>query len=195
MADKYHDTVAKSTVLTDDEKVKADVAEILAKELEGNRTHDVLKFLFNCIDLTTLKATDSPQSVARFTERVNDFEEEHGDLPNVAAICVYPNFAPIVRTVLDVTEVNIACVAGGFPSSQTFPEVKVAEVALAVEGGADEIDIVLNVGNFLDGDWEEVCDEIEEIKHACRDAHLKVILESGALKTAENIRAASVLAM
>ena len=184
MADKYHDTVAKSTVLTDDEKVKADVAEILAKELEGNRTHDVLKFLFNCIDLTTLKATDSPQSVARFTERVNDFEEEHGDLPNVAAICVYPNFAPIVRTVLDVTEVNIACVAGGFPSSQTFPEVKVAEVALAVEGGADEIDIVLNVGNFLDGDWEEVC-----------DAHLKVILESGALKTAENIRAASVLAM
>ena len=195
MADKYHDTVAKSTVLTDDEKVKADVAEILAKELEGNRTHDVLKFLFNCIDLTTLKATDSPQSVARFTERVNDFEEEHGDLPNVAAICVYPNFAPIVRTVLDVTEVNIACVAGGFPASQTFPEVKVAEVALAVEGGADEIDIVLNVGNFLDGDWEEVCDEIEEIKHACRDAHLKVILESGALKTAENIRAASVLAM
>ena len=195
MADKYHDTVAKSTVLTDDEKVKADVAEILAKELEGNRTHDVLKFLFNCIDLTTLKATDSPQSVARFTERVNDFEEEHGDLPNVAAICVYPNFAPIVRTVLDVTEVNIACVAGGFPSSQTFPEVKVAEVALAVEGGADEIDIVLNVGNFLDGDYEEVCDEIEEIKHACRDAHLKVILESGALKTAENIRAASVLAM
>lgn len=195
MADKYHDTVAKSTVLTDDEKVKADVAEILAKELEGNRTHDVLKFLLNCIDLTTLKATDSPQSVARFTERVNDFEEEHGDLPNVAAICVYPNFAPIVRTVLDVTEVNIACVAGGFPSSQTFPEVKVAEVALAVEGGADEIDIVLNVGNFLDGDWEEVCDEIEEIKHACRDAHLKVILESGALKTAENIRAASVLAM
>ena len=195
MADKYHDTVAKSTVLTDDEKVKADVAEILAKELEGNRTHDVLKFLFNCIALPTLKATDSPQSVARFTERVNDFEEEHGDLPNVAAICVYPNFAPIVRTVLDVTEVNIACVAGGFPSSQTFPEVKVAEVALAVEGGADEIDIVLNVGNFLDGDWEEVCDEIEEIKHACRDAHLKVILESGALKTAENIRAASVLAM
>lgn len=195
MADKYHDTVAKSTVLTDDEKVKADVAEILAKELDGNRTHDVFKFLFNCIDLTTLKATDSPQSVARFTERVNDFEQEHGDLPNVAAICVYPNFAPIVRTVLDVTEVNIAGVAGGFPSSQTFPEVKVAEVALAVEGGADEIDIVLNVGNFLDGDWEEVCDEIEELKHSCRDAHLKVILETGALKTAENIRAASVLAM
>lgn len=113
----------------------------------------------------------------------------------MAAICVYPNFSPVVRTVLDVSEVNIACVSGGFPSSQTYPEVKVAETALAVDGGADEIDIVLNLGNFLDCDWEEVCDEISELKHACRDAHLKVILETGALKTAENIRAASVLAM
>lgn len=195
MADKYHDIVAKSQVLTDDEKVKADVARILNDELEANRSLDTLKLLFNCIDLTTLKATDSPQSVARFTERVNDFEQEHGDLPNVAAICVYPNFAPVVRTVLDVTEVNIACVSGGFPSSQTYPEVKVAETALAVDGGADEIDIVINVGNFLDGDWEEVCDEISELKHACRDAHLKVIIEAGALKTAENIRAASILSM
>ena len=195
MADKYHDTVAQSHVTTDDAFVKAEVEKILARDLEANRTHDVFKFLFNCIDLTTLNATDSPQSVAAFTERVNDFEQQHPDLPNVAAICVYPNFAPIVRTVLDVTEVNIACVAGGFPSSQTFPEVKVAEVALAVEGGADEIDIVLNVGNFLDGDWEEVCDEIIEQKQSCRDAHLKVILETGALKTAENIRNASILAM
>ena len=195
MADKYHDTVAKSTVLTDDEKVKAEVAKILNDELEANRSLDVYKLLFNCIDLTTLKSTDSPQSVAAFTERVNAFEEEHGDLPNVAAICVYPNFAQVVRTVLEVSEVNIACVSGGFPSSQTFPEVKVAETALAVDGGADEIDIVLNVGTFLDGDWEEVCDEIAELKQACRDAHLKVILETGALKTAENIRAASILAM
>lgn len=195
MADKYHDTVAKSTVTTDDEAVKAEVAKILANELEANRTPEALKLLFNCIDLTTLKTTDSTQSVAEFTERVNAFEEEHPDMPNVAAICVYPNFAPIVRSVLDVSEVNIACVAGGFPASQTFQEVKVAETALAVESGADEIDIVLNVGNFLDGDWEEVSDEIEELKHTCREAHLKVILETGALKTAENIRAASILAM
>lgn len=195
MADKYHDTVAKSRVTTSDEQVAADVAKILADELEQNRTPQVLKLLLNCIDLTTLNATDSPVSVARFTERVNDFETEHGDLPNVAAICVYPNFAQVVRTVLEVSDVRIACVSGGFPSSQTFPEVKVAETALAVEGGADEIDIVLNVGNFLDGDWEEVCDEIQELKHSCRNAHLKVILETGALKTAENIRAASILAM
>ena len=195
MADKYHDSVAKSQVITDDQLVKDTVAKILADKMEENRTHDVMKLLFNCIDLTTLNATDSQSSVARFTERVNDFENEHGDLPNVAAICVYPCFAPVVRAVLDVTSVNIAAVSGGFPSSQTFPEVKVAETALAVEGGADEIDIVLNLGNFLDGDWEEVCDEIQELKHSCREAHLKVILETGALKTAENIRAASILSM
>lgn len=195
MADKYHDTVAQSSVTVDDEKVKSEVTRILADHMDENRNVDVMKLLFNCIDLTTLNATDTPQSVAAFTERVNAFEAEHPELPNVAAICVYPNFAQIVRTVLDVTEVNIACVSGGFPSSQTFPEVKVAETALAVEGGADEIDIVLNVGNFLDGDWEEVCDEIAELKHSCRHAHMKVILETGALKTAENIRAASILAM
>lgn len=195
MADKYHDTVSASTVLTDDEKVKAAVAKIINEHLEENRTPEVLKTIFNCIDLTTLKATDSPQSVAAFTERVNDFEEQYGELPPVAAICVYPNFAQVVRAVLEVSSVDIACVSGGFPSSQTFPEIKVAETALAVEGGADEIDIVLNVGDFLDGDWESVCDEIAELKAACRDARLKVILETGALKTAENIRAASVLAM
>ena len=195
MADKYHDTVAKSTVTTDDAAVKSAVEKIISENLAAEKTPENLKFLFSCIDLTTLKSPDSPASVAKFTERVNDFENEHGDLPGVAAICVYPNFAQIVRTVLDVSEVEIACVAGGFPSAQTFPEVKVAETALAVEGGADEIDVVINLGNFLDGDWEEVCDELEEMKHACRDARLKVILETGALKTAENIRAASILSM
>jgi len=195
MTDKYHEQVAKSRVTVDDNFIAAEVKRIIEEKVEGNRNPEVLKKIFNCIDLTTLNATDSPQSVARFTERVNEFETEHPDLPPVAAICVYPVFSPVVRTVLDVSEVNIACVSGGFPSSQTFPEVKIAETALAVEGGADEIDIVLNIGDFLDGDWEEVCDEISEIKHSCRGAHLKVILETGALKTAENIRAASVLAM
>lgn len=195
MSDKYLDTIAASQVVTDDKAVSEAVNEIIAKHYDENNTQDVYKFLFNCIDLTTLKATDSPSSVAAFTERVNAFEEEHPELPNVAAICVYPNFSQLVRTVLDVSSVNIACVAGGFPASQSFIEVKVAEVALAVEGGADEIDIVLNVGNFLDGDYEEVCDEISELKAACRNAHLKVILETGALKTAEKIRAASVLSL
>ncbi|MDE7386746.1 MAG: deoxyribose-phosphate aldolase [Muribaculaceae bacterium] len=195
MSDKYTQAIEASKVITDDAAVAAAVAKIVAEKVAENRNTDVYKFLFNCIDLTTLKSTDSPQSVADFTERVNAFDEEHPELPNVAAICVYPNFAQVVRAVLEVSKVDIACVSGGFPSSQTFSEVKVAETALAVEGGADEIDIVLNLGNFFDGDYEGVSDEIEEIKSACRDARLKVILETGALKTAANIKAASVLSM
>lgn len=193
--DKYHEVIGQSTVTTDDAFVKAEVERILDKNLKESMNADIYKFLFNCIDLTTLRATDSPRSVADFTERVNAFEEEHPEMKNVAAICVYPNFAQVVRAVLEVSEVDIACVSGGFPSSQTFPEVKVAETALAVDGGADEIDIVLNVGNYLDGDYQEVCDEIAELKEACREARLKVILETGALKTAENIRNASILSM
>ncbi len=195
MSDKYHDTVAASAVITDDEAVKVAVEKILSEHLQENMNVDTYKRIFNCIDLTTLSTTDSPQSVADFTERVNAFDNEHPELKNVAAICVYPNFAQVVSTVLDVTGVKVACVSGAFPSSQSFIEVKIAETSLAVQGGADEIDIVLNVGNYLDGDWEEVCDEISEQKHSCRDAHLKVILETGALKTAENIRNASILAM
>ena len=193
--DKYNQAIAESNVLSDDVAVKAAVDKVLTDHLKENMNEEVYKLLFNCIDPTTLRSTDSPSSVADFTERVNRFDEEHPEMKNVAAICVYPNFAQVVRTVLDVSSVDIACVSGCFPSSQSFIEVKVAETALAVEGGADEIDIVLNLGNFLDGDYEEVCDEISELKHSCRDARLKVILETGALKTAANIKAASVLAM
>lgn len=193
--DKYNDAIKASNVTTDDARVAADVKKILDEHLAENMNTDVYKFLFNTIDLTTLKATDSPSSVARFTEAVNNFEELYPELPNVAAICVYPNFAQVVRTVLEVSEVDIACVSGGFPSSQTFEEVKIAETSLAIANGADEIDIVLNLGYFLDGDYESVCDEITEQKEACRDGRLKVILETGALKTAENIKKASVLAL
>ena len=188
--DKYHQAIEESNVISDDAAVKAAVEKIISEHLKENMNEEVYKFLFNCIDLTTLKSTDSPRSVADFTENVNRFETEHPEMKNVAAICVYPNFAQVVRSVLEVSSVDIACVSGCFPSSQSYIEVKVAETALAVEGGADEIDIVLNLGNFLDGDYEEVCDEISELKHSCRNARLKVILE-----TAANIKAASVLAM
>ena len=195
MSDKYHDAIVASLVPSDDVEVKAVVDKIIAEHYEENNTQDVYKFLFNTIDLTTLNSTDSQQSVTAFTERVNAFDEEHPELPNVAAICVYPCFAPVVRSVLEVSKVGVACVSGGFPSSQTFPEVKIAETALAVDGGADEIDIVLNLGLFFDENYEELCDEIQEIKHSCRDARLKVILETGALKSAENIKKASVLSL
>lgn len=195
MESKYLEAISAYKVETDENVIKAEIASILDKHLEENRTPEVLRFLLSSIDLTTLKSTDSMQSVSNFTERVNEFENEYGELPSVAAICVYPCFAQVVRSVLEVSSVKIACVSGGFPSSQTFPEVKVAETALAVEGGADEIDIVLNLGNFFDKDYQEVCDEIEEILHSCRNAKLKVILETGALKTPENIKAASVLSL
>ncbi|MBP2691157.1 MAG: deoxyribose-phosphate aldolase [Muribaculaceae bacterium] len=195
MSDKYTKAIADSKVTEDDAQVAAAVKKILDEHFDENNNTEFYKFLFNTIDLTTLKSTDSPQSVAAFTERVNAFDEQYPDMPNVAAICVYPNFAQVVRTVLEVSDVDIACVSGGFPSSQTFPEIKIAETSLAIEGGADEIDIVLNLGNFLDGDYEEVCDEISEQKEACRDGRLKVILETGALKTAANIKAASVLSL
>lgn len=195
MANKYTDTIAASNVITDDAAVADAVAAILADHLEENRNADVYKKIFNSIDLTTLKTTDSQQSVAKFTERVNSFEEDYGDLPPVAAICVYPNFVPVVRTTLDVSSVGVAAVAGAFPTSQSFIEVKVAEIGLAVEAGADEIDVVLNVGDFFDGDYESVCDDLDEMKHSCRSARMKVILETGALKTARNIRDASVLAL
>lgn len=195
MSDKYHDTVASSQVITDDNAIKAAVEEILSKHLMENMNADVYKTIFNCMDLTTLSTTDSPSSVADFVEKVNAFDDEHPELPNVAAICVYPNFAQVVRTVLDVSSVKIACVSGAFPTAQSFPEVKITETALAVADGADEIDIVFNCGNYLGGDWEEVADEIAEQKHSCRHARLKVILETGALKTAENIRNAAILSM
>lgn len=195
MSDKYHDTVSKSIVTTNDEEVKAAVEKILHDHLAENMNQEVYQFLFNTIDLTTLNTTDSPQSVADFTERVNAFDNEYPQYKNVAAICVYPNFAEVVRTVLDVTDVDIAVVSGAFPTAQSFLETKIAETSLAVSAGADEVDIVFNVGNFLDGDYEAVCDEISEQKDACQDAILKVILETGALKTAENIRAASILSL
>ena len=131
----------------------------------------------------------------RFTEKVNRFDDEFPDLKNVAAICVYPNFAQVVKDTLEVEGINIACVSGGFPSSQTFTEVKIAETAMALADGSDEIDIVIPVGAFLSGDYETMCEEIMELKETCKEHHLKVILETGALKTASNIKKASILSM
>ena len=192
---KYNDALALYPTVLTDEQVKKRTAQIIEKYVAENNTKEVKKLLFNCLDLTTLKTEDSEESVLKFTERVNEFENEYPDLKNVAAICVYPCFAKIVSQSLEVEEVNIACVSGGFPSSQTFTEVKVAETALALADGATEIDIVIPVGKFLSGDYESMCDEIEEIKSICGDRHLKVILETGALKSVDNIWKAAILAM
>lgn len=192
---KYNEALSKYNTALKDDEVAAATAKLIEKHLEENNTKEVKKFLFHCIDLTTLKCTDSEPSVMQFTQRVNDFVDKYPDLDNVAAICVYPNMAEIVNDTLEADNVNIACVSGGFPSSQTFIEVKVAETSLALHAGADEIDIVISVGKFLSGDYEGMCDEIEELKDVCSEKHLKVILETGALATAENIKKASILSM
>lgn len=192
---KYNEALGKYNTTLKDDEVAAATAKLIEKHLEENNTKDVKKFLFHCIDLTTLKCTDSEPSVMQFTQRVNNFVDKYPDLDNVAAICVYPNMAEIVNDTLEADNVNIACVSGGFPSSQTFIEVKVAETSLALHAGADEIDIVISVGKFLSGDYEGMCDEIEELKDVCGEKHLKVILETGALATAENIKKASILSM
>ncbi len=178
-----------------DQQTSEAVSKIIAEKFDENNNVDVYKKLYSLIDMTTLNTTDSKESVWKFTEAVNDFEGTRPDVNNVAAICVYPNFVGVVREALTAQNVKIACVSGGFPSSQTFLEIKVAETALAVADGTDEVDIVLNLGLFLEGSYDELCEEIQEIKAACRDAHLKVILETGALKTAENIRKASILSL
>lgn len=192
---KYNEALSKYNTALKDDEVAAATAKLIEKHLEENNTKEVKKFLFHCIDLTTLKCTDSEPSVMQFTQRVNDFVDKYPDLDNVAAICVYPNMAEIVNDTLEADNVNIACVSGGFPSSQTFIEVKVAETSLALHAGVDEIDIVISVGKFLSGDYEGMCDEIEELKDVCGEKHLKVILETGALATAENIKKASILSM
>ena len=193
--DKYLTALAKYDTQLNDADVQVQVAALIEKKVPENNTEEVKEFLFNCIDLTTLNTTDSDESVMRFTEKVNRFDDEFPDLKNVAAICVYPNFAQVVKDTLEVEGINIACVSGGFPSSQTFTEVKIAETAMALADGADEIDIVIPVGAFLSGDYETMCEEIMELKETCKEHHLKVILETGALKTASNIKKASILSM
>ncbi|MCH5229646.1 MAG: deoxyribose-phosphate aldolase [Muribaculaceae bacterium] len=192
--DRYRKVIAESNVPVDKDFIKKEVDKIREK-LPEYRNPDVYTRIFNCIDLTTLNTTDSQNSVTGFIQRVNDFDNEYPQYPNVAAVCVYSNFAGLVRASLEVTGVKIAVVAGGFPSGQTFTAVKVADVALAVAEGADEVDVVMNLGMLRDGNYEELCDELIEVKHAAKDAHMKVIIESGALRNPEDIRNASLLAM
>ena len=192
---KYEQALAKYNCELDDAQAEV-VKKIIAEKVPENDTLEVKKFLFGSIELTTLKTTDSDESVMAFTEKVNQFDEQYGDLPHVATICVYPCFAKTVHDTLEVEGVEIACVSGSFPSSQALIEVKVAETALAVKDGATEIDIVMPVGKFLSGDYETMCEDIRELKETCgQNVAMKVILETGCLKTASNIKKASILSM
>ena len=171
-----------------------EIVSEIKKETEHQKiTADVLKKIFSCIDLTSLNTTDSADSITAFVQKVNSFADEFTDIPDVAAVCVYPVFAPVLKSFLKRDKVKKAVVTAGFPSSQTFTDVKKLETRRAVEFGVDEIDIVLSVGEFLEGNYDFVYEEIVAIKDVKQDVHLKVILETGALKSAEEIWMASHL--
>ena len=193
---KYEEALSRYNTNLNDAEVAQAVRKIIEEKVHENDTDEVKRFLFGSIELTSLRTTDSDESILAFTERVNQFENAYPDMPHVATICTYPCYAGIVSESLEVEGVEVTCVSAGFPSSQMRPEIKVAETALAVKDGATEIDIVMSVGKFLSGDYEGVCDEISEIKSVCgSNVPLKVILETGDIKTAANIKKASLLAM
>ena len=193
--DKYQEVFNKYTTPLPDAKIAEQVNALLEKKYQANFTPEVLKSIHGCIDLTSLTSLDSKESIWKLVDSVNDFEGTRPDVPNVAAICTFPLFVDTVKQALTAQDVSIASVAGGFPASQTFTEIKIAETALAVADGADEIDVVMNLGYLLEENYEELTEELSEIKEACRNAKLKVIIETGALATATNIQRATLVAM
>lgn len=190
-----NDLLKEYNVEFDENYVLDNIDAIVNSSYKELYTLENLKKNFSFIDLTTLNTTDTNARVQKFAEKVNNFQNNFPGIPNVAAICVYPSRVPTLRENLNDNGVNIAAVAGVFPSSQSFIEVKELECKLTVERGADEIDIVISVGDFLAGDYQRVYDEIKAQKKACGNAHLKVILETGTLGSSNNIYIASVIAM
>lgn len=194
-SNKYEEALNLYNTDLSDADIQAAVKKIITEKVHENDTPEVKKFLFGSIELTSLNTTDSDVSIMAFTEKVNRFDSLYPNFPHVAAICTYPCFAEVVNDTLEVDGVEITCVSGSFPSSQALIEVKVAETALALKDGATEIDIVMPVGKFLSGNYAELCEEIAELKQVCGEHAMKVILETGDLKTAANIKKAAILSM
>jgi deoxyribose-phosphate aldolase len=154
-----------------------------------------LKLAISMMDLTTLEGKDTPGKVHALCQKAMRPDPADPTIPHVGAVCVYPTMVPFVRKALKGSGVHIAAVATGFPSGQTFTEIKVQETRQTVAAGADEIDMVIDRGAFLSGNYQKVFDEIAEVKEACGPAHLKVILETGELANYDQVRLASVIAM
>ena len=192
---EYDQALEKYNLNITDEEVKAAVKKIIAEKVSENDNLEVKKFLLGSVELTTLSTTDTEEKVLAMIEKVNRFDSEYPDLPHVAAVCAYPCFTKLMADSLEVDGVEITNVTGNFPSSQTFLEVKTIETALAIKDGATNIDIVMPVGKFLSGDYEGVCDTIGELKQTCGDVPMKVILETGDLRNARDIKTASLLSM
>ena len=195
------DYLSKYGYTPDSEKISR-ALDIIAANLENVASEQVYKDCFSMMDLTTLKTDDTPASVTKLVKKVNAFQESYPEWPLPASICVFSNFAATVKEAR-TADVNITVVSACFPSSQSFLEVKLKEVEMAVEQGADEVDIVLALNAFLAGNTEAAADEIRQVRRVIdevagrqgREVHLKVILETGLLRTAQNIANASFLAM
>lgn len=172
----------------------SDINSIISRNFKHHEDEQLLQLLLSLLDLTSLEGADTNQKISAMADKVVGLEK-YTDINNVAAICVYPTFAQLVSKKLKNTTVNTACVAGAFPSGQSNLAVKLQEIAWAVEQGATEIDMVISRGKLLEGNYQEVFDEIVAIKKCCGAVHLKVIIESGELKNNLNIRIASDLAM
>jgi deoxyribose-phosphate aldolase len=175
-------------------EIKKGLKKIASLSKEVPDKHLLMNIL-SVIDLTSLNVTDNRSHIIHFTGKVNSFSGRFSNIPNVAAICVFPNLVSVAKEKLTARNVKIASVAGAFPTSQTFRSLKVTECKMAVEAGADEIDIVIPVGAFLGNDFAMVADEIREIKEAIGEKQLKVIVESGLLKDYVQIFKASMIAM
>ncbi len=156
---------------------------------------DTLKNIFNLIDLTSLNTADYDDKIIQMVEKVNKFSALFPEMPNVAAICIYPPFVETVKENLHAANLSIAAVSAGFPSSQTYLSVKLAECEIAANKGADELDIVLSLGRFISGDIAYCMNEISIIKQAIGEKHLKVILESGLMETPEQVYQAGILSL
>ena len=194
LSNKIMDCLTQYTFKADETTIDKELYSIKRK-IEENKTEDVYKTIFNLIDLTTLNVQDNRTRINAFVNKVNQFKSNYKDVPNVAAICTWPSLIAQVKETLTVENVSCCAVSAGFPEWHTFTEVKIAETSLTILDGADEIDIVINVGEILDEEYDSVFDDISEIKSACGDKKLKVILETGALKTTETIKKASIIAM
>jgi deoxyribose-phosphate aldolase len=171
------------------------VQRAVSRQLTTEERKDALKCILSSIDLTTLEATDTESKVAFLCEQARSFSVRKSEAPDVAAVCVYSPFAALVKSLLHETDIKTACVATAFPSGQAPLKVKLMEVSFVIEEGAEEVDMVISRGKFLEKRYEEVADEIRAVKTACGEAHLKVILETGELVTVENIRGASEIAL
>ena len=192
---KIEEALGKYNLDITDEEVKEAVKKIIAEKVPQNDTPEVKRFMFGSIELTTLTTQDSAESVLQLVEKVNKFVNEYPQMPHVATVVTYPRFTKLVSESLEVEGVIPTCVSGAFPSSQALIEVKTVETGLAIRDGAENVDIVMHVGEFLSGDYETVCDEIQQQKETCGEVPMKVILETGDLGSCANIKKASLLAM